>query len=582
MSKLLNATLIISIFFLLTLGFFHKITAITQDLGRHLKTGEIILSTGSVPKVNLFSYTFSDFPFINHHWFSEVIFYKIFQATGFNGLLILTTILILTAFGLIFFQTLRKASLIPLSLVSVLYLKILFERTDLRPEIFSFLFLSVFITVLYKNKEKFTRWIFILPVIELLWVNVHIYFPVGIIVLVLFIFDALISELRRTVRQTTQNLPGKLTILIAVLIFSSIAIIINPNGINGALYPLHVFQNYGYAVEENQNIFFLWQYFQKPTVPYFVIAVIFLFTALLLNFKKTKLIDWLLSIFFTIFAITAVRNFPLFVFATFAPLAINLSALSENILVKVEPLSRLNLVKNISLFFIFVLIFWQTIQIIQTKKVGFGVETGAKNAADFFIKENLKGPIFNNFDIGSYLDYRLFPKEKVFIDGRPEAYPSGFFQKTYIPMQNSMDIFNKVSRKYNFNTIFFAHTDQTPWANTFLKEIIKNKNWKIIYLDDYVIILTKDNIENKTIIKKFEIKENSFEIDNNMDFDSLTRFAVFFNKIGWQSQEENTYQRMLSLNPNFCPALYNLYILLAGKNDQTAYIYLNRFNYSCK
>src|SRR3990167_2163720 len=36
-----------------------------QDLGRHLKLGEIIIKTGNVPRINLFSYTNPDFPFIN-------------------------------------------------------------------------------------------------------------------------------------------------------------------------------------------------------------------------------------------------------------------------------------------------------------------------------------------------------------------------------------------------------------------------------------------------------------------------------------------------------------------------------------
>jgi hypothetical protein len=56
------------------------------------------------------------------------------------------------------------------------------------------------------------------------------------------------------------------------------------------------------------------------------------------------------------------------------------------------------------------------------------------------IAKNLKGPIFNNFDIGSYLIFRLYNKSlpagrQVFVDGRPEAYPASFFQITYILMQ---------------------------------------------------------------------------------------------------------------------------------------------------
>jgi len=46
----------------------------SQDLSRHLKLGEIISKEHDFPRTNLFSYTFPDFPFANHHWLAEVDF----------------------------------------------------------------------------------------------------------------------------------------------------------------------------------------------------------------------------------------------------------------------------------------------------------------------------------------------------------------------------------------------------------------------------------------------------------------------------------------------------------------------------
>lgn len=114
------------IFLLLFIGFFHPVYSITQDLGRHLKTGEIILNTYSVPKTNLFSYTYPNFPFINHHWLSEVFYFFSFQRVGFNGLLILNTVLALLAFGLIFNIANKKNNPLVLLFCSLLYIPILF------------------------------------------------------------------------------------------------------------------------------------------------------------------------------------------------------------------------------------------------------------------------------------------------------------------------------------------------------------------------------------------------------------------------------------------------------------------------
>jgi len=47
----------------------------TEDLGRHLLLGKIILAERAVPQTNLLTYTHPEFPFINHHWLSEKSFF---------------------------------------------------------------------------------------------------------------------------------------------------------------------------------------------------------------------------------------------------------------------------------------------------------------------------------------------------------------------------------------------------------------------------------------------------------------------------------------------------------------------------
>jgi len=539
------------IFSLLFIGFFHPVYSITQDLGRHLITGDITLKTHSVPKTNLFSYTYPNFPFINHHWLSEVFYYSSFQKIGFNGLLILNTVLAFASFGLIFSKANKKTGAIALLFCSLLYIPILFERTDVRPEFFSFLFLSLFIIILYKFREKFTRLIFLLPLIELFWVNTHIYFPIGIVLLMFFIIDGILKK------PFNSRYTG---IFLLVLAGCILATLLNPNGLKGALYPFSVFQNYGYSIEENQNIFFLWSFAHKQSIIFFFIASPLLFLSLILNFKKVLPVEWLISIFFTILAALSIRNFPLFVLATFIPFAKALSNIK---------LSLPKHVKTAFLIFLLGLAVFEAHGIYTKKGFGLGVEKGAKGAVDFFIKEKLEGPIFNNFDIGSYLDYRLYPREKVFVDGRPEAYPVSFFQEIYIPMQLDDRKFELEDQKYNFNTIFFSHTDQTPWAEAFLKQITRNNKWQMVYLDDFTVIYTHDkNI--KPVIKT-----------DYSNMQSLNQLAHFFQNKDLGDWEINIYQKILNINPTYCPALYNLALKLQSKNDPSFSIFLNKFQQNC-
>lgn len=567
LTLILGAGFLLLVFF----GYYHEISAITQDLGRHLLTGELIWQSKEVPKINLYSYTYPDFPFINHHYLSEVIFYLIHSLAGFSGLLIFTTFLMVVSLSLLFIFTAKRLSFIPVSITALLYLRILFERTDLRPEIFSYFFLTLFVIILFQFRERFTKWIYVIPLLQLLWVNSHIYFPIGLLLLALFSFDYVLHH--------KQLKSKEMRTLILVSLLSGLALFINPNGAAGALYPLRVFQNYGYTIEENQTLFFLESLgFMKPSFIYFKISVFLLFTTLLLTFKKTRPIDWLLSVTFTIIAFMAVRNFPLFVIATFIPFARSLETMYNWLLSQVK--NSYNQVLPLSLLIIvLVLLIFQLFTVKNLHTFGATLPQGASKGVTFFQENSLTGPLFNNFDIGSYLSYRLYPKEKVFIDGRPEAYPSSFIQEVYIPMQEDPQQFATIEKQYNFTTIFFSHTDQTPWAKQFLQHIVVNDSWKIVYLDPAVIILVKDIPQNAAIISKYAMNKDELQMENmKEDLPTFYRAALFFQNIGQKDKEQFYYRKMLELDPQNCGILTQLILSEEQQNPLT----LQRYNLYCQ
>jgi len=132
-------------------------------------------------------------------------------------------------------------------------------------------------------------------------------------------------------------------------------------------------------------------------------------------------------------------------------------------------------------------------------------------AADFYKTNKIQGPIFNNYDIGGYLIFHLYP-EKIFVDNRPEAYPTSFFQDVYIPMQENNDIWKEAENKYNFNVIFFYLNDITPWAQKFLISRIDDPEWSPVFTDQYAIIFLRKNEKNNPIIEKYQISREKFGI----------------------------------------------------------------------
>ncbi|MBI2010566.1 MAG: hypothetical protein HYS86_05350 [Candidatus Chisholmbacteria bacterium] len=324
----------------------HPAISFTQDLGRHLKLGEIILQERTVPKTNLFTYTNRDFPFINHHWLSEIIFFLLYSASGINTLIILKVILLTLSFALALLVAKRLASpeeagqssWATTAITAVFFLPIFLERTHIRPEIFSFLLFSLFLHLLLPREKKspskdqgdkfsqspparLTAWLasqlsifrsnqtvgdkkisvalVLIPFLLLLWVNLHIYFATGLALVTFFVLEKIIRK---------EHIKQHLLLLVACYAI----IIFNPNGLAGALEPLQIFKTYGYSIVENQTPFFLEKTLGTPSVLPFKISLLLTAVALVSSFRQKQIFAFLSLSFFTFLALKQIRNFPLY------------------------------------------------------------------------------------------------------------------------------------------------------------------------------------------------------------------------------------------------------------------------------
>lgn len=483
-----------------------KINLHTADLGRHIKNGEIFVKEHKIPKNNYYSFTHPDAPFLNHHWGSGVVFYLVKSAVGFSGLSIFNTSLNLIAF-ILFFYIAWKYSRFEIAFVaSLLCILLLSTRTEIRPESFSHLFMAVFFFLLWehKNGAKF-KTLYLLPFIELLWVNMHIFFFLGIFMLGVFGLGALIARDFKRFKE-----------LLVISIVCAGLTLFNPAGIRGALFPLQIFNNYGYRVLENQSVLFIDKVFDFAPSLYFKAAFILLCVSwILVVFKDRKRFLTfypellILSIVISYIGWIAVRNFSIFAFFALVITTINLGTLKlfKNI---ENYIPQLLMMWILVVFILFVRhgTFWNA----KRSLMGVGLVPNNLAAANFFKENKLKGPIFNNYDNGGYLIYNLFPQEKVFTDNRPEAYPTEFFNEVYIPMQEDENKWKEYLNKYNINAIFFYRLDATPWAQTFLINRVKDSEWAPVYVDEFSIIILKRTEQNTQIIQSKEIDKRVFTV----------------------------------------------------------------------
>ena len=552
--------LLVLAFILLLFFSLHNFDSIGQDIGRHLKIGEIIWQTKSVPQTNLFSFTEPNFPFINHHWLSEVVFYKIYSWFGFTGLIWMKIILILGTFALLFSIVKKRAKFWPVLVSFLLSIFIFISRTEVRPEIFSFLILSFFLFVLFREKYKprgLSWLIWFLPLAELLWVNLHIYFFIGPFLVGAFLIDRLFSRSNRQSKDFYSDSPKRFDLgqLFLVFLLTGLVTLLNPNGLQGALLPFSILKEYGYSIVENQTLSFLTPFFGFNLFVFvFKISVAVLIGAFILNIKKTRqrIFEILISSFFIYAGFRMLRNLPFYALAFFPVLSLVLSDVSNWIEKRrqsylpagrqVHP-ARLSLAGKLStvskgivaallvflIFFVASNSFYERLNL--SRAFGLGVPNGLKRATDFVKENKIDGPMFNNFDIGGYLIWQLYPEQKVFVDNRPETYSVKFFTEIYKSMQENKSKWTEFSEKYDINFIFFGHTDATPWGQAFLKNIVKTPDWKMVYLNENAVILVKKNQANSEIISRGIITEDNAVEKATGDNLALSRF--FYN-INWR------------------------------------------------
>lgn len=494
--------IVVIILALIVIGLFltHDLTSINQDIGRHLKSGEIIWQTKHVYKTNLFSYTESTHPFVNHHWLSEVVFFLLNQIMGLKGLIIFKAVLGSLTFGLLFMAIKNNIRLGPFLISLLIGFSIFVLRSDVRPEIFSYLFLAYFLFAIFKAKyDNKLKYFYTLPFIQLFWTNMHIYFAIGPGLIFLFLLDQL---LEKKSKPYLRNL-----FLIGFLTLS--ATLINPNFIKGALTPLTILKNYGYSIVENQSIFFLTDYgIFGNQINFFQFTIILLIVSFIIAIKNGRrqiFFELLTALTFTILATKMIRNFNLYALVLIPITALNLSTVN---------LFKFNIkIRRIGILIVIVILIFGGYGVMNNSLYqwlnipyyfGTKIAAGAQGGVDFVMKNRIKGPVFNNFDVGSFLIWKLYPQEKVFVDGRPEAYSVDFFEKIYKPMQDDPKIWETYSKQYQINYVFFDYHDITPWARTFLTRISVDRNWPLVYSDKQVLIFLKNTPDNQKIINAFK------------------------------------------------------------------------------
>ncbi len=109
-------------------------------------------------------------------------------------------------------------------------------------------------------------------------------------------------------------------------------------------------------------------------------------------------------------------------------------------------------------------------------------------AADYILEHNLPSPIFNDYQLGAYLSYRLFPRHRLFIDSRVLD-PSVVVD--YTKMTTSESEWRRFETEYGFKTAVLGNFSKTVRSPLGLA-LLKDPAWRLVYIDPLAVVFTKD------------------------------------------------------------------------------------------
>lgn len=492
--------------FFISLLFYLAFTKIGGDgdfwwlmaLGRHF------WETGQLTNYDMLSHTFPNGFFWNHSRLFDVIVYGLFNW----GSYLLLDIFRFFLFGATYFFlyktiSIKKHQVLVTGISLALTLWFLADRLLYRPELFSVLLSAILLFLVFKDKQKAGKLIWLVPVVQLVWANSHAGFVYGLAIIGMFFGAELVRSLLRHRDNTLEIVKDKRLIkLFFVFILSTLAIFVTSYGwkvvplIHKSLSPHEAVAGIG------EWGAYSWQYLFNFLNP---LSYLFWFAILVLIFKirqisknnffiKLQDYPWE-EIFLIILYLYSALKHGRFVYSLSIILAIIVTRNVYYLLKeKYFDFLKLKIFLHLVLIFVLLLVGYKFVQ------NPFGLDSKdnryPKNVTDFILEQKLPGKMFNDYLDGGYFSFWLYPDYQVSIDGRtPNLYTNDFFWR----YQNlsSENIREKMLNDYEINFIVW------PRSNGLNKTLWQDENWQQIYFDNLSVVYLRKIESNQTWLDKY-------------------------------------------------------------------------------
>jgi hypothetical protein len=459
------------------------------DFFWHLQVGRWILDHNAIPTHDLFTSTVSDHRFVAHEWLSEVIMAAITAAAGLGGVSLYFTTITWAAFvGLL--RTARAGFVI-----AGLGLAVGFAAGNPiwgpRTQIITFAFSVALLLLLRRYREtQDRRWLYPIPPLFLLWVNLHAGFTIGLVFLgITLVAEVLRNRLQRPTAGGEGGGPLPIRPLLAVTGLSALAVLANPNFAGIYLYAV---QTQFSTAQQKLIVEWFSPNFHTPEIRAFEAMLLLLITLIAISPRRPRLTDLLLLLAGLTLALQSVRHIALFV-AIATPILIELGQAAWDgyrdhlpRLREPRPSTVTGAINLVILLVIAALAL--TTHVIPDVRSGFRSKAIASsfpvNAVDFVEKDLPPGHVFNQYGWGGYLVYRVWPRQQVYIYGDAAVMGDAFLNE-YQSVNAIRPDFRQVLDRRGVTWVIYATDDPLEVV------LQQSPDWKLVYRDSLASVLVR-------------------------------------------------------------------------------------------
>lgn len=407
-----------------------------NDFWWHLKIGEIIVETGSIPDTNMFGWTLDvNQPFTYGAWLGEVLLYLLYRWGGLELVTFTRTILQGLTCALVGWEAKRRSGSWRIaSLAVILGFAMTMNNLIVRPQMWSWVPFALYLLLLnrYSAGQLNQKWLFLCPVIMVFWVNAHGAFVLGGVLLGMFFTAELFKQLLSKAESRTWR---KTKWLAIIILLTLMAVMVNPKGPGIVGYVVNLMTD-----QPSQKLIIEWQ---SPT-PNGVANTVFYGSVLLIAVafwyirRPPHMEDVFLFAGFLWLAWSGMRYVVWFSLVTMPILAECVVLLLGEKAQTVTRAGRRNVLNVIITVFVFIPVglvqpwfvensglplpdkYWEMVLVDNSEGPLVSVETPVD--AVTFLEENPGRKIYNEMGYGSYFIWAM-PDMGVFVDPRVELYP---------------------------------------------------------------------------------------------------------------------------------------------------------------